>query len=164
VERSLRAHLPHGQFEGTTPRDSRTMQAVRGRNNRTTEKRLRFGLVRRGVVGWQVQPGGLMGKPDFFFPARNVAVFVDGCFWHGCPECGHVPRKNVSFWRAKIGRNRYRDRIVDAELEQQGIRVLRFWEHELDLGLGACIKKVIACLKEPPIPERKRGGTIRVTF
>src|SRR5713101_1142471 len=94
VERSLRAHLPGGKFEGTAPRHSKTMRAVRGKNNRTTERRLRLGLVGCGVDGWRVRPGGLKGSPDFFFPAAKVAVFVDGCFWHGCPECGHVPRQN----------------------------------------------------------------------
>ena len=143
---------------------SRNMRAIRSSGNKTTENRLVSLLKQHRVNGWCLHPPDILGNPDLLIQKGPVAVFVDGCFWHGCPECGHVPRKNVSFWRAKIGRNRYRDRIVDAELEQQGIRVLRFWEHELDLGLGACIKKVIACLKEPPIPERKRGGTIRVTF
>lgn len=147
MERLLRAHLRGGQFKGTVPRHSRMMQAVRGKNNRTTEKRLRFGLVRRGVGGWQVRPRGLKGSPDFFFPGARVAVFADGCFWHGCPKCGHVPRKNNVFWSAKIDRNRERDRETSEVLEKQGIHVLRFWEHELQFELEACIAKIIrSCL------------------
>src|SRR5262245_30946950 len=102
MERSLRAYLPRGEFKGTLPRHSKTMQAVRGKNNRTTERRLRMGLVRYGVSGWQVRPGGLKGNPDFLFISSKVAVFVDGCFWHGCAVCGHLPHTNRLFWRAKI--------------------------------------------------------------
>lgn len=142
VERSLRAHLPGGKFEGTAPQHSKMLQAVRAKNNRTTETRLRLGLVGRGVAGWRVRPGGLKGNPDFFFPDAKVAVFVDGCFWHGCPECGHVPQKNRGFWGAKIGRNRERDRETTSELQRQGIRVLRFWEHELRTELGTCVATI----------------------
>lgn len=73
----------------------------------------------------------LPGKPDFFFPSEKLAVFVDGCFWHGCPTCGHVPKSNSAFWRAKIQRNRERDESATEKLEAIGIKVIRFWEHEL---------------------------------
>jgi len=72
-----------------------------------------------------------LGRPDFVFPARRLAVFVDGCFWHGCPRHGTMPKGNRSFWRAKITRNRERDREVGAELRRLGWKVLRVWEHEL---------------------------------
>jgi DNA mismatch endonuclease (patch repair protein) len=141
MERALRTHLPGGKFE-TTPQRSRAMQAVRGTDNRTTERRLRYGLVRAGIRGWKVRPLGLPGKPDFFFRARRLAVFVDGCFWHGCPRCGHLPRSNSAFWRAKIERNRERDERTYAVLKEQGIKVVRFWEHELQDQLGKCIEKI----------------------
>jgi DNA mismatch endonuclease (patch repair protein) len=142
MERALRAHLPGGKFEGTTPQRSRTMQAVRGTGNRTTERRLRLGLVRAGAKGWKVRPVGLAGKPDFFFASRKLAVFVDGCFWHGCPRCGHLPRSNSAFWKAKIERNRERDKRTSANLREQGISVVRFWEHELQNQLEKCIEKI----------------------
>lgn len=142
MERALRVHLHDGEFKGTTPQRSKVMQAVRGKNNRTTERRFRLGLVRARIRGWKVRPPGIKGSPDFFFPAGKVAVFVDGCFWHGCPQCGRLPRMNESFWKAKISRNRDRDRKTTSELEEQGIHVVRFWEHELRTELGKCIQCV----------------------
>src|SRR5690606_34783148 len=106
------------------------------------ERRLRLGLVRAGINGWRVRPKGLLGSPDFLFPEVRVVVFVDGCFWHGCPECGHVPRTNRPFWAAKIERNRERDRQTTRRLKAEGFRVLRFWEHELQRALDACVAKV----------------------
>ena len=106
MERTLRKHLPGGVFDGVSPARSRAMAAVRGRGNKTTERGLRLGLVRGGVRGWKLRPKGLRGNPDFLFPEARVAIFVDGCFWHGCPDCGHVPRTNRAFWAAKIERNR----------------------------------------------------------
>jgi DNA mismatch endonuclease (patch repair protein) len=142
METALKVHLPDGRFEGTTPQRSRAMQAVRGKDNRTTERRFRLGLVRGAICGWKVRPHGVEGSPDFLFPADNIAIFVDGCFWHGCPQCGHLPRTNESFWSAKISRNRERDKKITRNLEQQGFRVMRFWEHELRTGLGKCIASV----------------------
>jgi DNA mismatch endonuclease (patch repair protein) len=141
MERALRAYLPRGEFGGTTPQRSRTMQAVRGKDNRTTERRLRLGLVRAGVRGWQVRPRGLTGNPDFFFPSAGIAVFVDGCFWHGCPTCGHIPRGNRTYWEAKIARNKVRDRRAALRLRADGYRVVRFWEHDM-CNLQACVHSI----------------------
>lgn len=142
MERALRQHLPGGAFSGVSATRSKAMSAVRGRGNKTTEKRLRLGLVRAGVRGWKLRPKGLRGNPDFIFPEARVAVFVDGCFWHGCPECGHVPQTNRPFWAAKIERNRERDRKTTEHLESEGFHVCRFWEHELGSNLGACVERV----------------------
>lgn len=98
-------------------------------------------LVRAGISGWVLHAKDLPGKPDFFFPTMNVAVFVDGCFWHGCPKCGHIPRTRAEFWAAKIQRNRERDLQMSALLRRQKIRVLRIWEHEL--GDTEAIRKSI---------------------
>jgi DNA mismatch endonuclease (patch repair protein) len=70
-------------------------------------------------------------KPDFVFRSQRLAVFVDGCFWHGCPVHGTQPRHNAKFWRDKIARNRTRDRLVTRTLRARGWRVIRIWEHEL---------------------------------
>ncbi len=67
-------------------------------------------------------------RPDFVFRAQRVAVFVDGCFWHGCPTHGTRPRQNRKFWDEKIARNRQRDRLVTRQLRKQGWTVLRLWE------------------------------------
>ena len=73
----------------------------------------------------------LLGKPDIVFPAKRVAVFVDGCFWHGCPEHFQQPRANATFWRDKLDRNRARDQEVNQALVTQGWFVIRVWEHEV---------------------------------
>jgi DNA mismatch endonuclease (patch repair protein) len=70
-------------------------------------------------------------KPDFVFRSHRLAVFVDGCFWHGCPLHATSPKTNAAFWRKKLAANRTRDRLVTRTLRQLGWRVLRLWEHEL---------------------------------
>ena len=92
---------------------------------------MRMLLVRAGISGWHVQPKGIVGNPDFIFPDARIAIFVDGCFWHGCPKCGHIPKSNKKYWQAKILRNMERDKRLRSELQQEGWTVLRVWEHEL---------------------------------
>jgi DNA mismatch endonuclease (patch repair protein) len=69
-------------------------------------------------------------RPDVVFPRARLAVFVDGCFWHGCPEHGTQPTRNSHYWTAKLARNLERDRRHDAFLSEAGWTVLRIWEHE----------------------------------
>ena len=119
---------------------SALMAKVRGRGNLTTEAALAKLLRAQGWSGWrrqQVVRGRTVAgerfqvRPDFVFPARRLAVFVDGCFWHGCPRHGTRPRGNAAFWRAKFRRNQARDRRDTRRLRRAGWRVLRLWEHEL---------------------------------
>ncbi len=74
---------------------------------------------------------GMRVRPDFVFPKLRLAIFVDGCFWHGCPKHETRPQNNAAFWRKKFARNKARDRLVTRTLRQNGWRVLRIWEHEL---------------------------------
>ncbi|HEY7427023.1 MAG TPA: very short patch repair endonuclease [Gemmataceae bacterium] len=128
---------------------SRRMGAIRGKGNRTTEVRFRAMLVRAGIRGWTMQTKGIKGKPDFYFPDNKVAVFLDGCFWHGCPQCGHVPRVNRPFWKAKIERNQRRDRETNELLLQTGIQAVRFWEHELCNSPKECLQRLRERLEWP---------------
>jgi DNA mismatch endonuclease (patch repair protein) len=109
---------------------SEQMSRVRSRNNRSTELRLIAFFKRRKITGWR-RSHRLYGKPDFVFPRLRLAVFVDGCFWHGCPKHGRTPKSNLSFWVPKLAANRKRDRIVNSQLKRTGWRVVRIWEHEL---------------------------------
>lgn len=120
------------------------MRSVKGSGNKTTELRLRMALVRAGFAGWTMRPKNVLGRPDFYFEAEKMAVFVDGCFWHGCPLCGHFPRSNASFWRAKIVSNRARDARMTARLGAAGVGVIRFWEHELRVAIDKCLERVRA--------------------
>ncbi|MGO8701775.1 MAG: very short patch repair endonuclease [Limisphaerales bacterium] len=143
MESSLKNLLPFGKFVGVSRARSQAMSAIRGRNNKSTERRLRALLVAASISGWNLNRRDLFGRPDFFFPRRRVAIFVDGCFWHGCRTCGHIPKTNSIFWKAKIQRNQARDRNTTQTLRQQGIRVLRFWEHDLWDSV-ACLDRVKA--------------------
>jgi DNA mismatch endonuclease (patch repair protein) len=134
MHKKLKVKLKGGKFEGVPPERSRIMSAIRGKGNRTTELRFRLALVRKGIKGWKIHPRNVPGNPDFFFPGINLAIFLDGCFWHGCPVCGHVPRTNRLYWEEKIRRNKERDHEVAIRLQLDGIRVLRIWEHQLREG------------------------------
>jgi len=89
----------------------------------------------------------LPGKPDLVFPAVKVAVFVDGCFWHGCPLHGRVPKSNQRFWLGKFTRNIARDLAASAALSSLGWLVLRFWEHEVEQDLVGCAFKVLQAVR-----------------
>jgi DNA mismatch endonuclease (patch repair protein) len=77
-----------------------------------------------------VLPGMPRRRADIVFPRLRIAVFVDGCFWHSCPEHQSIPRANHEWWVAKLAKNTERDRDTDAHLRALGWTVLRFWEHE----------------------------------
>jgi DNA mismatch endonuclease (patch repair protein) len=150
MERALRDLLTNGEFQGVPAGHSGRMRSIKERGNKSTEARLRAMLVRAGIRGWKLQPRGLAGKPDFFFPEARLVVFVDGCYWHGCPECGHIPRVNNAYWKAKIEGNRRRDQANIRKLEEAGARVLRIWEHQLRPdGARACLEKIRALLGQP---------------
>jgi DNA mismatch endonuclease Vsr len=142
VERKLRETLEHGKFTDVPQGISLRMSAIRNRGNRTTELRLRGALIQAGIRGWSVHPQNLPGCPDFLFRQSALAVFVDGCFWHGCPKCSHEIAKNSSYWTAKIERNRERDKSKERELRRLGLRVLRIWEHELMKSPAKCAMRI----------------------
>jgi DNA mismatch endonuclease, patch repair protein len=111
---------------------SARMALVKGKGNRSTELCVAGCLVRAGIRGWQRHSPDVTGHPDFVFPAKRIAIFVDGCFWHGCPSCRrNVPYSRRRFWVEKIAVNRRRDRHVTRTLKAQGYAVLRLWEHQL---------------------------------
>lgn len=109
---------------------SAIMSCIKGHDNKATEGRL-IGLLRKhAITGWR-RRAKVFGRPDFVFYNLRVAIFIDGCFWHGCPEHGSIPASNVSFWQRKIARNQFRDRTVNRLLRRSGWRVVRIWQHEL---------------------------------
>ena len=129
MERLLKEALPGGTFARVNPGDAARMKAIRGRGNRTTERKFRAMLARAGIQGWVLWAKSVPGSPDVFFPILRVAVFLDGCYWHGCPRCGHVPMKNRPFWSAKITRNRQAQSREDEETGNPG--------HSCTAALGA---------------------------
>lgn len=109
---------------------SRRLKAVRQRDT-AAELALRSELHRRGLR-FRVDkpiPGVTRARPDIVFPTERVAVFVDGCFWHSCPEHATLPTANREWWANKLSANQARDRRHDEELEAAGWCVVRVWEH-----------------------------------
>ncbi|MEX1140633.1 MAG: very short patch repair endonuclease [Bacteroidota bacterium] len=109
---------------------SDVMSRIRGRDNKETEGVVLNLLRRNRINGWR-RHSPIFGKPDFVFYKKRVALFVDGCFWHSCPQHSNTPANNRSFWLRKFETNRNRDRLVTKTLRSIGWRVLRIWEHEL---------------------------------
>lgn len=111
---------------------SALMAKVKGRGNLSTEALVEAGLRDSHIVGWRRHSETVLGRPDFYFPRKRVAVFVDGCFWHSCPKCRRrVPKTRRAFWLAKIEGNRRRDQRIRRRLRASGYHVLSIWEHEL---------------------------------
>jgi DNA mismatch endonuclease (patch repair protein) len=139
------------------------------RANRRTDTKpelaLRSALHRRGYRFRKDHrldlDGGARVRPDIAFTARRVAVFVDGCFWHVCPQHGRDPAVNEWYWAPKLRRNIERDRAADAALAAAGWQVVRVWEHE---PLDEAISAVVAALggAKSPIPGATGvpGGTL----
>lgn len=162
---------------------SALMSRIRSRGNRGTELALAKLFRQVGITGWRRnQP--IFGKPDFVFPKPRVAVFVDGCFWHGCrwhctyaEEARRVSRKGAksqsrrlrtvdcrpktgrAFWLAKLAANKRRDRLVTRQLRRQGWTVIRIWEHELTARLKVAERVREALnLATKRVSDRKRAN------
>lgn len=120
--------------DNLSPKDRRkTMQAVRSKKTKI-ERRLWAMLARMGIKGWRKNAKDVFGKPDVVFDSRRIAIFVDGCFWHGCPSCQKVlPISNHDYWLRKIRRNKKRAVQVNRHLRSRGWLVIHIWEHEFAL-------------------------------
>ena len=126
----------------TSPQRSRLMGRVRQRNT-AAELTLRRALFKAGLR-YRIKPTvPLPGSPDILFGPARLAIFVDGCFWHGCPLHGTWPKSNSGFWREKILRNQERDRSVDMDLACLGCTVIRVWEHELRGDFSPLVEEIV---------------------
>ena len=129
---------------------SQIMSRIRGTGNERTDKAVASMLRKARIKGWRrhvvirlppttsamsVASDGTKFKPrvrpDFVFPKQKVALFIDGCFWHGCPRCYTAPKSARAFWKRKVVTNRERDRYQTAALKKLGWRVVRMWEHQI---------------------------------
>lgn len=129
----------------TKKKRSQVMAAIRSTGNRATELRLAAIFRAHGITGWRRhQP--LPGKPDFVFRRERLAVFVDGCFWHGCPQHLRMPRDNRHYWKRKIARNILRDRETTRRLKRAGWRVVRVWEHAIHAPVPV-VQRIKSALK-----------------
>ena len=109
----------------------KTMQAVKGKGT-NLERRLFAVLAAMGLKGWKKNFSGVSGKPDVVFLNERVAIFVDGCFWHGCPYCHRkLPETNREYWEKKIARNVALAKSHNKRLRRESWKVIRVWEHEI---------------------------------
>jgi len=114
---------------------SHNMASIRSKGNASTEGAFLRILRAARISGWR-RHLDIPGRPDFVFPSQRIAVFVDGCFWHGCPQCYKLPKDNRTYWRKKVESNRARDKRNTRRLRTKHWTVLRFWEHSLETDQG----------------------------
>ena len=144
----------------TKRKRSEVMSRIRGRGNKETELALAKLFRKHGITGWRRhQPivfsasrtkhwrsetprRSFRGNPDFVFPRQRLAVFVDGCFWHGCPKHANMPANNRAFWRKKLLANIKRDRVVNRMLRQAVWTIVRIWEHDLTKHPSRCLQRI----------------------
>lgn len=127
----------------TKAKRSAVMSRIRCHGNKDTELALMKLFRQHRISGWR-RHQKVFGKPDFLFRRNRLALFVDGCFWHGCPRHCKIPSGNRAFWKKKFAANKARDCRVNRELRKLGWRVVRIWEHDLAKRGAACIRKIQA--------------------
>ena len=149
---------PGGELDPFPPKKRRRVMQAVGRNDTEPEMRLRRALwsaslryrLRRRIAGT---------RPDLCFIGAKVAVFVDGCFWHGCPDHYSAPVHNSSFWSEKLRKNQSRDRRDDRRLGVAGWNVLRYWECEVREEATRIVEELNRVVRAPALKSR-RGGEI----
>src|SRR6266852_8079876 len=133
----------------TTRQRSHCMSRIRGRNTgpELTLRRALWSLGLRYRLHRKMP-----GRPDIVFVKRRVAVFVDGCFWHGCPLHAVRTKSNGRFWTRKLRKHKERDKEVDEILTSEGWTVMRYWEHQIEQDMGNVIRSVVKAVR------RSAGG------
>ncbi len=141
------------------PADRRqTMQAVKGKGT-SLERKLASMLAGMRIKGWKKNIRELIGKPDIVFPKERIGIFIDGCFWHGCPVCQRrMPETNKEYWETKIKRNIERAKYQNQVLSNEGWVVIRIWEHEMRDPASMKIIKSKLRLELEKANVRKRSG------
>ena len=134
------------------------MAAIRSTDNKTTELKLASILRAAGITGWR-RHQAVPGHPDFIFRRERLAVFVDGCFWHGCRWHCRMPRGNRSYWQKKIKRNALRGHATNKLLRNARWRVLRIWEHSLRSPQAVAAR----IISELSLAARRCNHTLRQT-
>lgn len=161
-DRRLRDAVRRG-YAPPSPGRSRNMAAVK-RANTKPEVELRQALHRAGFrfrKDYPIRADSVLVRPDIAFTRRRVAVFVDGCFWHGCPAHGQIPATNTSFWAAKLAANVDRDRRQDQLLAAAGWHVVRVWEHAtVEDGLSA-VESACGLTESPAGATASRSPVVR---
>lgn len=128
-----------------------------GVKNTPIEVMLRREVWKHGLR-YRLHPNDIPGRPDFANRRLRLAVFVDGCFWHGCPDCYVAPKTNVPFWAKKIAYNRARRARVKRELKRKGWVVVEAWEHEVNKDVQKVARRVLTAIQKPPFVTNSLPG------
>ncbi len=131
---------------------SEIMRRVKSRDT-SLERRVRSALHKRGLRFRLCYP--LLGNPDIVFVRARIVVFIDSCFWHGCPQPVRMPKSNQRCWNSKITRNIERDTRTSITYKRSGWRLFRVWEHELKDGFDRCVKKIERAVRNRLIAGKK---------
>jgi len=126
----------------------KTMQAIRSKYTKI-ENVLVKRLWSRGFR-FRRNVNDLYGKPDIAIKKYKFIIFVDSCFWHGCPHHCRLPHSNRKYWGTKIKRNKMRDAEVNIWYKSNGWRALRFWEHDINENIAKCVRKIEKNIKQKP--------------
>lgn len=120
---------------------SKVMASIRGKNTRP-EIMIRKMLWQKGLR-YRIHDRSIIGTPDISSKKEKLAIFIDGCFWHGCKRCYKEPKSNVGFWRKKILNNRKRRNSVRTQLRGEGWNVQEFWEHQVNSNPQSIINSIL---------------------
>lgn len=119
---------------------TRTMRGVKSKDSKM-EVKFRSALWRSGLRFYK-NAKNLPGKPDIVFPKLKIVVFLDSCYWHGCPLHLRMPKSNLDYWLPKIERNKKRDNEINVYYTENGWRIFRIWEHELKTDFDSQVLKI----------------------
>lgn len=125
----------------TSAQRKKCMSHIKRRDTKA-EVIFRKAIWNNGIKGYRIDVN-LPGRPDIYFPRYKIAIFIDGCFWHKCPECFVEPKSNQEYWLPKIDRNVERDKENEIKLNQIDIDVIRFWEHDVKQNLDNIVDDFI---------------------
>lgn len=144
-------------------RRSEIMRRVKSKNT-GLERSLQVALKSAGLR-FQTHSSKLYGRPDIVFSKQKIAVFVDACFWHGCPQHCRIPHSNRPYWKQKIDGNKKRDRLVNRELNNAGWRVRRVWEHSIKKSSTSVVARIKRALAPSLIPTTtaRRSSSVMPT-
>jgi DNA mismatch endonuclease (patch repair protein) len=135
----------------TKQQRSTVMRSIKGKNT-WMEKMVSLALRKgKGMTSFKMNDGSLPGSPDIVFHSEKVAVFLDGCFWHGCPKCYKRPQSNQEFWDQKLENTKKRDVRNEENLKAEGWSVIRLWEHEIKADCAKHVDVIVDAI-------RKRGA------
>lgn len=134
---------------------NKTMRAIKAEDTKL-ENTVICELSRHGCR-FRKNVKDLYGKPDLAIKKYKIAIFIDSCFWHGCPYHCRMPHSNKNYWNAKIERNKKRDKDVNLWFKKNEWLMLRFWEHKINSNLDECIKEIQDCLEKLKKKKSENG-------